>query len=72
MLYPKSAETIRRIRLTLCLSKRDFAGLLSLAPSTISMYEFGVRQPSFDTLRKLISLCQDNDIPFRLDEIRDS
>lgn len=46
-------KTLQELRLGLNMTQRDLAKALKLAPSTIAMYELGLRTPSLDTAKKI-------------------
>lgn len=51
---------LRALRKKHKLSQREFAQILGCSKSTISMYENGRRNPSFDNLVKLSELFNDD------------
>jgi DNA-binding XRE family transcriptional regulator len=46
-------KTLQELRLELGMTQRDLAKALELGPSTIAMYELGLRTPSLDTAKKI-------------------
>ena len=46
-------KTLQELRLELGMTQRDLAKALDLGPSTIAMYELGLRTPSLDTAKKI-------------------
>jgi putative transcriptional regulator len=46
-------KTLQELRLELGMTQRDLAKELELGPSTIAMYELGLRTPSLDTAKKI-------------------
>lgn len=65
-----SADSIKSIRHSLCLSKAEFARALEIDKSCISNYELGKRKPAFEVIRKIIKLAKASDIVLELDDIR--
>ena len=65
-----TAENIKKIRLSLCLSQAEFSRELEITSSSISCYEGGKREPSFATIRKIIALDKKNNIKINLEDIR--
>lgn len=63
------AEVLKKIRMKLCFSQKEFADELKVTRSSISCYERGVRQPSFPTIRKIMSLAAANGIEVTLEEL---
>jgi putative transcriptional regulator len=47
------SKTLQDLRLELGMTQRDLARALELAPSTIAMYELGLRTPSLDTAKSI-------------------
>lgn len=65
-----TAENIKKIRKTLCLSQIELSKELNITPSTVSCYEAGRRKPSYPTIRKIIALAKKHNIDINLEDIR--
>lgn len=46
-------KMLQELRQELDMTQRDLAKALELGPSTIAMYELGLRTPSLDTAKKI-------------------
>lgn len=51
--YPLN-KRIRMIRISLCLSQREFAERMNLASNSVSIWESGKRKPKLETMYKII------------------
>ena len=67
----RSARTIRRLRLLLCLSQEKLAKVLEMCPSAISMYENARQMPNLTTIQKLIDLAAKNKIKLNMTDFRE-
>lgn len=56
-------QYIKSLRHQMVLSQTEFARALKVSTTSVSQYERGVTSPSFATLRKIIKLAKENDIP---------
>jgi transcriptional regulator with XRE-family HTH domain len=65
-----TAEYIKKLRLSLCMSQREFSELCGVHISTICYYESGERKPSFPTIRKIMTLAKKHGIHVKLEDIR--
>jgi transcriptional regulator with XRE-family HTH domain len=65
-----TAEYLKKLRLSLCLSQREFARVLNIHHSAFSHYERGDRKPSFKTIRKIMTFAQEQGINIKLKDIR--
>lgn len=57
--YQKIVKTLRN---KLILSQQDFAKLLGVSFASINRWETGRHEPTINAKRKIISLCQENDV----------
>lgn len=48
------AEMIRHLRMTLCMTQREFGEAVGIPGLSICMYECGKRQPRIPNLKKII------------------
>jgi predicted transcriptional regulator len=65
-----TAETIKKLRRTLCITQKEMSEEIGVTISTISCYEVGRRLPSYPTVRKIIALAKKYNINISLDDIR--
>lgn len=65
-----TAESLKKIRKTLCVSQYQLAQELDVTVSSISCYERGVRKPSYATIRKIIELAKKYKIKIDFEDIR--
>lgn len=63
-----SADTIKKIRISLCLNHKEFADLLGVSAASISLYEKGERKPRFPIIRKLIELAKKQKISVTVED----
>jgi transcriptional regulator with XRE-family HTH domain len=47
------ANNLKQLRIRRNLTQKEFAKLMNIAPSTITMYEIGQREPNFELLDKI-------------------
>lgn len=55
-----SADTIKKMRLGLCLEQEQLAHELGITTSAISNYERGVRTPRLRIIKKMLDLAKKN------------
>lgn len=63
-----SAETIKKMRLSLCMEQKEFAGLLGISVSSISHYETSIRKPRLPVVRKLLDLARKHKIKVDIED----
>ena len=63
-------ECLKNVRYQLGLSQREFADLLGVNKASISLYEIGVRQPSFPTIRKIVNELKKHNIQLKYSDLR--
>ena len=63
-----SAQTIKRIRINLCLEQDEFAQKLGITKSAICNYERGLRIPRLSIIRKMRDLAKENGMEFSVDD----
>lgn len=63
-----SSQTIKKIRLSLCLDQKEFAEKLELSTSTICGYERGYRTPRLPIIRKLLEIAKKNGMKLSIDD----
>jgi predicted transcriptional regulator len=66
-----ASQTIKKIRLTLCLDQDEFAKLVGVTKSGISKYESGYRHPRMKTIRKMKQLAEENNIEVKVEDFLD-
>lgn len=66
-----TAKKLKKIRLRLCLSKSEFARLIPINRSSITLYENGDRNPSFSTLRKIVAAVNKEGLEIKFEDILD-
>jgi transcriptional regulator with XRE-family HTH domain len=47
------ANNLKQLRIRRNLTQKEFAKLMNIAPSTVTMYEIGQREPNFTLLDKM-------------------
>lgn len=55
-------KIVKSLRNKLILSQQDFAKLLGVSFASINRWEQGHHEPTISAKRKIISLCQENDV----------
>ena len=65
-----AAYNIKKLRQYLCISQTKFAKAISVTTPTISAYENGRRQPSYNTVEKIIRLAKKHNFELKFDDIR--
>lgn len=65
-----ASEAIKKVRLELCMSQAELSRALEITSASISLYERGMRKPSFGTIRKILALAKKNNIELKLEDIR--
>lgn len=66
-----SKEGLKKIRYELCMSQHEFARLLGIDYSSLSLYELGKRQPGFARTREIIKKLKENGINIEPKDLRD-
>lgn len=66
-----TSETLKNIRLKLCVNKSEFAEMIGVNRSSISYYESGRSQPSFSTVRKIMKVAKEHGVDVKLEDIRE-
>ena len=64
----QTSETIKKIRLALCLSQKELGELVGVHLSTICNYENGYRLPSKLVIRKLLALAIKNKMKLKVED----
>ena len=60
MISTKCSELVRDIRITMCMTQKEFSEEVGISSITISRYEQGKRHPSFKILRSIIEIANKN------------
>lgn len=66
-----ASDTIKRIRINLCLEQKDFAQKIGVTVAAISNYERGIRRPRLPIIKKLKELADENNIPVKIEDFLD-
>lgn len=64
-------ECIKNARYKLCLSQRDFANLVGISKTSISLYETGTRKPGFPAIKKIVDKLKENNINVEYSDFRE-
>lgn len=65
-----TAEKMKKIRLTLGMTQREFAIFTGLKHSTICCYETNRRKPNFKSIGMIRAACETKGYSFTIDDIR--
>lgn len=63
-----AAETVKRIRITLCLEQEKLAREIKVTKQTVSNYETGKRKPKLSVIKKIMDLAKKNDISVKVED----
>lgn len=63
-----AAETVKRIRITLCLEQEKLAQKIQVTKQTVSNYETGKRKPKLSIIKKIMDLAKKNDIAVKVED----
>lgn len=63
------SNQIKKIRLQLGLSRKEFAALLNITSAAISNYEYGIRDPKLFVCHRLIKGAKSYNLTLNLDDI---
>jgi transcriptional regulator with XRE-family HTH domain len=61
-------QTIKKLRLTLCLEQQEFGMLIGVTKSSVCNYEQGNRKPRLPVIRKMMELAKKNKIKITLED----
>jgi len=61
---------LKDIRIQLCMSQKDFGVFLGVHKGAISLYELGLRQPGFGTIKRMIPKLKEKGIDIKPAELR--
>lgn len=53
------AQLIRRIRLTACMTQKEFAAEIGSHTLSVTFYETGLRKPRIDKIKRIIAFAKD-------------
>ena len=59
------ANLIREIRITACLTQKQFAATIGMTPLSVSRYERGIQQPSFTALAEIMDVAKSYDMDIK-------
>ena len=65
-----TANSIKKIRMSLFLNQKQFAEQIGSTCSSISCYESGSRFPSFHTIQRILDLAEKNGLKINIKDIR--
>lgn len=65
----KVSQCIKSIRIKLGLNQTEFAKLLGMDKTSVSLYESGKRQPGFPTIRKIVSIAKENGMGINYEDL---
>lgn len=64
-------ECLRKARYKLGMTQKEFADLLGINKSSLSLYETGDRQPGFPRIRKIVEKLKQHNIHLEYKDLRD-
>lgn len=64
-------DCIKNARFKLGLSQREFADLVNVSNTSISLYEIGERVPSFRVIRRIVDFLRSKDIEIEYRDLRE-
>lgn len=67
-----ASETVKKIRITLCLEQTEFAEKLGVTAAAVCNYERGTRIPRFPIIKKMRKLAHENGLDFSVEEFLDN
>ncbi len=61
-------DSIKKLRLSLCLDQKEFGDMIGVDKSSICNYEKGLRKPRLPVIRKMMELVKKNKLKFTLED----
>jgi len=61
-------ETIKKLRMALCLEQAEFGELIDVSKGTICNYEAGRRKPRLPIIRKMMEIAKKNKVKIELED----
>ena len=61
-------ETIKKLRMALCLEQAEFGELIDVSKCTICNYEAGRRKPRLPIIRKMMEIAKKNKVKIELED----
>lgn len=61
-------ETIKKLRLALCLDQSEFGAFIGVTKSSVCNYEAGTRNPRLPVIRKMVELARKNKVKITLED----
>lgn len=63
-----TAETVKKIRINMCLEQDQFAQRIGVSKSAICNYERGIRTPRLSIIKKMRELAKENGMDFSVED----
>jgi DNA-binding transcriptional regulator YiaG len=63
-----ASDSVKRLRLALCLEQAEFGALLNVTKGTVSNWEHGLRVPRLPKIRRLVEIAKQNKVKFSIED----